>query len=270
MTGSSLPPADFSLLDRPDILSFMFYPRPDRSPPPPGAEDLFVPVADGVQVHARVYPKARDLPTVLFFHGNGEVVADYDGIAPVYHHFGLNLVAADYRGYGASGGRPSFSAMMADAHAVKAACFTHLDAAGFQQGRYLMGRSLGALSAVELAATDAAGFHGLILESGAAGIRGWGRFTRPGDDAAAWERLRQAQRARFAAITLPLLSIHGAEDELIPVESAVEVQEAAGSADKQLVVIPDAGHNDLLAVGLHPYFEALTAFIARCEDPARK
>ena len=256
---------DFSLLDRPHILAFMFYPRPERSPAPPGAEDLFVPVADGVRVHVRVYAPASDAPTVLLFHGNGEVVADYDGIAPLYRHFGLNLIVADYRGYGASGGRPGFTTMLADAHAVKAACFAHLDAAGRTGGRYLMGRSLGAMSAVELAATDAAGFRGLVLESGAAGIRGWSRFATPGDDEAAWERLRQAQRERLAAITLPLLSIHGAEDELIPVESAVEVQAAAGSPDKRLVVVPDAGHNDLLAVGLGQYFAALTDFIAECE-----
>lgn len=263
---TTFPPPDFSLLDRPDILAFMFYPRPDRSPAPAGAEDLFVPVADGVQVHMRCYPRSPDLSTVVFFHGNGEVVADYDGIAPVYHHFGLNLLVADYRGYGQSSGRPSFTAMLADAHAVKTAAFAWLDAAGFGRGRYVMGRSLGALSAVELAATAPAGFRGLILESGAAGVRGWTRFARPTDSPVAWERLRDAQRARLAAITLPLLSIHGAWDELVPLETAIEVQEAAGSPEKELVVIPEAGHNDLLAAGLSQYFEALSTFIARCES----
>jgi alpha-beta hydrolase superfamily lysophospholipase len=258
--------SDFSLLDRPDILSFMFYPRREASRPPPGAQDVWVPVAEDAQVHARFHPKSADVPTVLFFHGNGEVVADYDSLAPVYHHFGLNLLAADYRGYGQSGGRPSFTTMLADAHAVKDAAFALLDREGFKAGRYLMGRSLGALSATELAATDAGGFRGLILESGAAGIRGWSRFTGPGEDPAPWERLREAQRTRLAAITLPLLTIHGAWDELIPLEAAVEVQEAVSSIEKDLVVIPEAGHNDLMAAGLHQYFEALSAFIARCES----
>ncbi len=45
----------------------------------------------------------------------------------------------------------------------------------------------------------------------------------------------------------------------------MEVQAAAGSPDKRLVVVPDAGHNDLLAVGLGQYFAALTDFIAECE-----
>src|SRR5437879_5995069 len=57
---------DFSLLDRPDILSFMFYPRRGGTPPPRGALDLMVPVGDGVQVHARLYLKEDGLPTVLF------------------------------------------------------------------------------------------------------------------------------------------------------------------------------------------------------------
>jgi pimeloyl-ACP methyl ester carboxylesterase len=223
-------------------------------------------VAEDVRVHARFHPKSTDAPTVLFFHGNGEVVADYDSIAPVYHHFGLNLLVADYRGYGQSEGRPSFTTMLADAHVVKAKTFALLDREGFTGGRYLMGRSLGALSATELAATDAEGFRGLILESGAAGIRGWSRFTAPGEDPAPWERLREAQRARLASITLPLLTIHGAWDELIPLETAVEVQEAVSSTEKDLVVIPEAGHNDLMAAGLHQYFEALSAFIARCES----
>ncbi|MBI2760672.1 MAG: alpha/beta hydrolase [Chloroflexi bacterium] len=254
---------DFSLLDRPDILSMMFYPRADHTSGPSDSADLLIAVDENVSVHARFHPHARDAPSVLFFHGNGEVVSDYDDIAPVYHHFGMNLVVADYRGYGRSGGRPSFSAMTADAHAVKAACFAHWDLAGYTGARFLMGRSLGALSAVELAATDADGVRGLILESGAAGIRGWSRFARSGDDPGAWETLARAQRERFGSITLPLLSIHGAWDELIPVEAAVEVQEAIGSAEKELVVIPGAGHNDLMAAGLHQYFEALAAFVAR-------
>lgn len=255
--------ADFSLLDRPDILSVMFYPRRDDAPPPPGASDMMAAVADGVSVHIRLHLHDQAAPAVLFFHGNGEVVADYDDVAPIYAHFGMNLVAADYRGYGQSGGRPSFTSMLADAHVVKAASFDRLDAEGYAGPRFLMGRSLGALSATELAATDAGGFRGLILESGAAGIRGWSRFARPGEEVAAWEALAAAQRDRLGAISLPLLTIHGAWDELIPLDTALEVQQAIGSTDKDLLVIDRAGHNDLMAVGLRQYFDALSGFVRR-------
>ena len=100
--------ADFSPLDRPQIRSVMFYPRPDQSPAPAGGQDLFVPAADGAKLHARIYPGSESLPTIVFFHGNGEVVADYDEISLLYARFGLNFVACEYRGYGQSGGEPRY------------------------------------------------------------------------------------------------------------------------------------------------------------------
>jgi uncharacterized protein len=256
--------ADFSLLDRPQIRSIMFYPRRDRAPAPEGARDLFTTAADGVRLHIRIYAGAADLPSIVFFHGNGELVADYDDISLLYARAGLNLAVCEYRGYGQSDGDPTYTAMMADAHAVKAAALEALDGLGWRRGRYLMGRSLGALSALELAATDADGFRGLVIESGAGGLLGWARYIMPGEEAA-WARLAEAQRERLTAIHLPLLTIHGQIDELIPVERALEVHEAAGSSVKELLVVPGAGHNDLLYVGMRAYFEALAMFIARCE-----
>ncbi|MGD9890832.1 MAG: alpha/beta hydrolase [Dehalococcoidia bacterium] len=256
----SIPPQDFSLLDRPEILSMMFYPRPDASPAPAGAEDLMIPVGEGVAVHGRWHPLAPDAPAVLFFHGNGEVVADYDGIAPVYHHYGLSLFVADYRGYGQSGGHPSFGAMLADALMVNHAFHETVDRAGGGP-RFLMGRSLGGFSAIEIAARAPEGFAGLILESATAGARGWNRFSRSGDDPAAWDALLEGQQAKLQAVTLPLLSIHGEWDELIPVETAVEIQQRVGSAQKHLEVIPRAGHNDLLYRGPEQYFGAISAFV---------
>ena len=46
-------------------------------------------------------------PSILFFHGNGEIVADYDDLGPLYNRMGINFLAADYRGYGRSTGRPT-------------------------------------------------------------------------------------------------------------------------------------------------------------------
>jgi pimeloyl-ACP methyl ester carboxylesterase len=258
---TEIPTQDFSILDRPEELSVMFYPRRDVARPPAGARDVPVTVAEGVAVHTRWHPAGKDAPAVLFFHGNGEVVSDYDDIAEVYRRYGISLFAADFRGYGASGGRPSFGAMLADALVVSGAFHTTLDAEGVNGPRFIMGRSLGALSAVEVAARRPQRFRGLILESGTAGSRGWNRFARPDDDPAAWESLHEGQLVKLRAITLPLLSIHGEWDELIPLQTAIEVQEAIGSSSKQLEVIPAAGHNDLLSAGLRRYFDALSAFI---------
>jgi fermentation-respiration switch protein FrsA (DUF1100 family) len=55
--------------------------------------------------------------------------------------------------------------------------------------------------------------------------------------------------------------LHGADDTLIDPSEATAAIAAAGSADKQLVMIADRGHNDISAGD--GYWEALAAFIAR-------
>ena len=187
--------ADFSLLDRPEIRSLMFYPRRERTSPPPGAIDLSVPVAESVSVHVRIHTGSPSQPTLLFFHGNGEVVSDYDSFAPIYAHYGLNFVISDYRGYGASQGEPSYTTMMADAHKIKDSVLARLDSLGWDRGRYLMGRSLGGLSALELAATDPSGLRGVIMESSAANLRGWTRFAVIADPAVLNALLRRSVSA---------------------------------------------------------------------------
>jgi len=55
---------------------------------------------------------------VCFFHGNGEIVADYDEMAPVYTRMGINFLPVDYRGYGRSTGTPTITAMMSDCRRI--------------------------------------------------------------------------------------------------------------------------------------------------------
>ena len=100
---------DYSALDRPEISMNSFYPRRNWTPTPAGAQDFAVPVAEDITLSCRFFPVAQGQPTILFFYGNGETAADYDNIAPIYNQVGVNFFVADYRGYGNSGGLPTFS-----------------------------------------------------------------------------------------------------------------------------------------------------------------
>ena len=82
--STALERPDYSLLDTPAIIQFMFYPRPDWYPPPPGATDHEFPAQDGTILAGRFHPHSKGSPSVLFFHGNGEVASEYDGIAGLY------------------------------------------------------------------------------------------------------------------------------------------------------------------------------------------
>jgi uncharacterized protein len=135
-----MPQADYSALDRPEILSFVFYPRKDVTAPPSGASDHFVPVEEGVSVACRFYVCSAEAPSLLYFHGNGEVVSDYDHIAPLYNQLGLNLFVADYRGYGASQGQPTLGNTVSDALIVFQALVDILDNRDYRRDVFVMGR----------------------------------------------------------------------------------------------------------------------------------
>ena len=77
---------DYSKLDQPKVLQALFHPRHEArsTPPPHNAVDVDIPVDKGIQVHARFHLASEEDPNILFFHGNGEIVSDYDEIGPFY------------------------------------------------------------------------------------------------------------------------------------------------------------------------------------------
>ena len=100
---------DYSYVDQPYLLQMLFYPRADFTRPPEYAWDLFAETEDGNRIASRFYSGGTKWPWILYFHGNGEVASDYDGLAPLYLARQINLAVVDYRGYGASSGKPSFT-----------------------------------------------------------------------------------------------------------------------------------------------------------------
>ena len=88
---------DYSVLDRPEVLQFLFHPRPE----PPGSylqttgsarlnsdeADILIPVDEEVAIGARFHMAKKSDASILFFHGNGEIVADYDELGPVFGLF---------------------------------------------------------------------------------------------------------------------------------------------------------------------------------------
>ncbi len=253
---------DYSVFDRPGLLKFLFYPRRDHTPCPEGAFDIAVPVDQDVSVTCRFYPAAGDLPWMLYFHGNGEVASDYDQIAPLYHQAGLNIVVADYRGYGTSQGTPTFSSLVRDAHSVFSAVGEILAEKNFPPGLWVMGRSMGSVPALELAYNYQDRLKGVIIESGFLSVTGLIRhlgLPAEGVDTGPFDR----RCGRMASeIRIPALVIHGEKDRIVPLDQGRLLFEALGSTVKKMVVIPGADHNDILFFGLNRYFGAIREFTA--------
>lgn len=252
---------DYGLLDRIGAGSMAFFPRPDPGPPPEGATDHRIEVAPGVEAAARFYRLGAEHPTLLYFHGNGEVVGDHDRFVHLFHEHGLNLFVAEYRGYGKSGGAPSMEALAADARPIAARFHALLDEEGYGPRRFAMGRSMGASPALEIAARAPDRFLGVVIESGAAGVRGMlERFGLAGREEAL--RLIAAHEAKIRSIRLPTMQLHGELDDLVPMSSAAELYGLLEDAPaRELVIIPSGNHNTILWVGREPYMAALRRFV---------
>ena len=252
---------DYSLLDRPEILQFVFYPRKDFTPCPPNASDYFVPVEEDVSISCRFYVHSWSSPSILYFHGNGEVVSDYDYIAPIYNQLGINLWVADYRGYGKSQGIPTLSNMVKDAHIIFRSFKDILKKEGYNGDIFVMGRSLGSISAIELTLNYPEQIKGLILESGFASFLKLLTYLGFSVGFLGLTDIEFPNLAKIRAISLPTLIIHGERDSLIPLSEAMSLHQSSAAKDKRLVIIPWADHNTLMLVGMEKYFAAIKDFV---------
>ncbi|MHB8109188.1 MAG: alpha/beta hydrolase [Syntrophorhabdaceae bacterium] len=252
---------DYSKIDTPEVLSYVFYPRDESGACPKYAFDNFVPVADSVAIHCRFYRQDDSWPWILFFHGNGEVVSDYDELAIFYFKYKFNLAVSDYRGYGKSNGTPTVTDMARDAHKVYEAAKAALKERGLRHDLWVMGRSLGSVSAIEISFHFGKEINGLIIESGFPCISSL--IVRHGIASPDMDlnSTTSACLDMLKGIAVPVLVIHGEYDSLVPPDEAETIMETIASPSKELLMIPGATHNDIMFVGLRQYMEAIRRFI---------
>jgi len=255
---------DYSRLDRPEILMLLFHPRPEWATPEPvpGCHDVMIPVEKGVTLGAKFHLSKAGHPAILFFHGNGEIAADYNDLGQLYRRMGMHFLAVDYRGYGRSQGSPTITSMMRDCHVVFEYTKSFLSERGFTGPLLSMGRSLGSAPALELASAYQDQISALIIESGFA-------FTGPllelfgfsmkrlgiGEQ----EAFRNIEKVR--AFEKPSLIIHGEKDHLIRFAEGQALFDACGAKKKKLLMIRGADHNDLFYRGMEEYLEAIKELV---------
>ncbi len=253
--------SDYKALDRPEMVQFVFYPRKDYTSPPRGAIDHRIKVDEGVHISCRFYPRSIKSPTILFFHGNGEVVYDYDFIAPIYNSKDINLFVADYRGYGMSDGSPNFSCMVADSAVIFEEFCAFLDRGDYNGKIFPMGRSLGSISAIELAVAYQDDIDGLIVESGFASTpRLMQRLGFP-PQALGIKDFGFPNLTRIKSVTSPTLILHGERDSLIPLEEGIDLYENVATEERRLVVIPGADHNDIMVRDIDLYMGSIEELV---------
>lgn len=252
--------SNYAQYDHPSILKHLFYPRSEEGPSLSGENiiELSIPVEQNVIIGGKLFIADRKAPSILFFHGNGEIVADYDDLGPLFARMGINFIPVDYRGYGRSGGSPGVSSMMKDCHTIFDYCTAWLGDRGFSGKLIIMGRSLGSASALELASAHDGRIDALIIDSGFSYALPLLRLVGADPDLLGLSEedgFRNVDKIR--QFRGPTLVIHAELDHIIPYSDGVKLFESSPAEKKTMLTIPRANHNTIFMQGLNEYLNAV-------------
>ena len=225
------------------------------------------------RVQVRRWPAEDPARLVVLVHGYGEHIGRYEHVAQALVARGAVVVGPDHVGHGRSDGEPAlvedFEPVVDDLRAVVQ------DARG-ELPVVMVGHSMGGLIAIRYAQRHREDLAGLVLSGPAVGLapvfEGWledppsdpidgavlSRDPAVGEAYAAdplvyhggWKRpTLQAFIAADAAIAdgpgfgdLPLLYVHGGDDQLVPADLARPVVERVAGPDSELRVLDGARH----------------------------
>jgi uncharacterized protein len=253
---------------RPLLNAMLYFPTRELLETPASAglefEDVEATTGDGERLHGWWVPAQREPAAahVLLFHGNAGNIGDRVMHAELLSAAGFDVLLVDYRGYGRSTGRPSEEGTYRDARAA-------LHALRERPGRdprsiLYLGESLGGAVALDLALE--APPLGLVLHTAFTSVRDLARLHYRVVPAGAVPDAYPSLR-RIEDLDAPLLVVHGDRDEIAPLAHAEALYEAAPEP-KRLIVLPDAGHNDLLLIHGERWATAVAAWVR--ELPARR
>lgn len=217
-------------------------------------EDVWLEASDGVRIHGWYIPHPQPRGTLLFFHGNAGNIGDRLESIAIFHRLNLNVLIIDYHGYGKSEGSPGEAESYRDAEAA----WRHLVEARSipPETIALFGRSLGGCVAAWLAARVEPA--GLILESTFTSVPDMAAKVYPFLPVRLLARIRLDALASLANVRAPVLVIHSAGDEIVPLAHGRALFDSAPEP-KQFLQLR-GGHNDGFLVSREIYLAGLSKF----------
>lgn len=219
------------------------------------AQDIWFHADDGVKLHAWFVPADRPIATLVMSHGNAGNLAHRYELLKRLQSVGLSTFIYDYRGYGLSNGSPNEEGVYKDGVAAFDAA---LKVAGVDSlPVILFGTSLGGAVAVDVATQRQA--DGLILEATFTSARDMAETLYPFLPVKYLLRTGFNSVEKIKAIHIPLLSIHGERDSIVPKRLGFALYLAANHP-KAFYEIPGADHNDTFLVGGQTYLEYIRNF----------
>ena len=225
----------------------MYFPDPTHTLPLQvglaGVAEHVLLTPDGARVMVWYGKAMPGRPTILYFHGNAGSLANRAERIRRFMDEGLGIYMMTYRGYGGSTGRPSEQANVADAQLAYGALVREgVD----PKSLVVYGESLGTGVAARIASERLA--SGLVLEAPYTSIVAIAARAYPFLPVRMLLRDRYETDKIIAQVHVPLLILHGRQDDVIPVEMGRIVAQLANEP-KRLAIFPAGRHSDLYLDG---------------------
>jgi fermentation-respiration switch protein FrsA (DUF1100 family) len=224
------------------------------------AEEVEIPSAGGAVLHGW-WVRGGGRAAIVFFHGNAGNAGDrLDRVKLLVTALRVDVLLADYRGYGRSSGTPTEDGLYADGLAMAAEAARRSDA---PDRIVLFGESLGCAVAIETALAKPCA--GLILEAPFLSLDAMRRRHYPFLPGFL-QRLRFDNAAKISRVAAPKLFAQAERDEVVPPEQTRRLFERA-APPKTYFLIPGASHNDTYLAGGREYLEAWRRFLDQVVPP---
>jgi uncharacterized protein len=236
----------------------------DYGIPPEAVEEHWIETPDGEELYAWYCRAEKPVASGVFCHGNtGNLTISAD-IIPHLLAAGFNVLFFDYRGFGRSSGTASLRGVISDG--VTAARF-HDTIRPKHIPSVLYGFSLGGAVAAQVIRRHP--FDALILQSTFTSLPQITRVLFPKLPLHLFAGNIFDTVSVMKRLTVPLLVLHGTNDEVCPCSMSQEIFDACPSPVKRIHNIEGGLHKDLYLRDPDALIWAISQFIAELPKTAR-
>lgn len=202
------------------------------------AEEKTVETEPGVKINYLHFQVPNPKGVVIYLKGNTKSIKGWGKFAIDFTRLGYEVVMMDYRGFGKSTGKRTSEGMKRDSQFI----YDIVKEEFTEDKIVLYGRSLGAGFAARLAARNNP--HLLILTSPLYSLLRTIHRYLPFMPAKPFLRYNMATFQYLKEVRCPIKIIHGSDDRLVPINTAVDLSEINPELTR-LYVILRAGHIDI-------------------------
>lgn len=202
----------------------------------------------------RMYYQNNGERLAVLYHGNAGSACDRSYFSTQFRSQGTSYLIVEYAGYSGDTERPSRERIYKDVSNVVRVVqnIAHNEL-------ILVGESIGA---------GVASYHAtlqtpdkLLFISPFTSLSDVAKIHYPWYPVKWLLREEYDNVAALKAYKNKLLIIHGETDSIIPISLSQELLDKVPTVEKELIAIPNAGHNDLISSGL--FFRSITNFITQ-------